>query len=162
MTLILVLGCLLVSSGIGGYFSTRFDLKYVTIILIPIMLLALYIPNFFIRVGVQYTLIQILSVLFIVSSGFLMGMFFPRGLNLAKQSGLQNKIPHLFAINAISSSFAVVLALYLGIKIGYQYTLLIAIAFYIIANLLLYKVTRKVREREQAKANSSSEMTNHP
>jgi len=162
MTLILVLGCLLVSSGIGGYFSTRFDLKYVTIILIPIMLLALYIPNFFVRVGVQYTLIQISSVLFIVSSGFLMGMFFPRGLNLAKQSGLQNKIPHLFAINAISSSFAVVLALYLGIKIGYQYTLLIAIAFYIIASLLLYKVTRKVREREQAKANSSSEMAKHP
>ena len=66
-----------------------------------------------------------------------MGMFFPKGLQSAKQAGLQDKIFHFYAINAAAGCFAVVFALYLGIKIGYVYTVVLGLAFYLSAGLIL-------------------------
>lgn len=136
-TLILVLGLLLLSSGVGGYFSERLDVSIVTFLLIPISLSAVYAPTFLFNVGIPFIWIKFVSIFLICAAGFFMGVYFPKGLAQAKAYGLQQKIPHLFAINSVGGSFAVIFALFLGIKIGYQMTVLFAIVFYILASAIL-------------------------
>ena len=71
-----------------------------------------------------------------------MGMFFPKGLQSAKEVGLQDKIFHFYAINAAAGCFAVVFALYLGIKIGYVYTIVLGLAFYVSAAFILVSLKK--------------------
>jgi len=134
---IFVLGTLLLFSGIGGYFSDRFNLKKTIMFLIPASLLALYIPDWLLSLGMPLLLIKISALILISITGFLMGLYFPKGLNFAKKNGLKDKIYYLFAINAIAACFATVFALYLGIKIGYIYTIIIALLFYLLASFVL-------------------------
>jgi hypothetical protein len=142
--LIFVLGCLLLGSGIGGLFSSQLNLFLAALLLIPVSIFAIYAPNMLIETGVDYTVIQIVSVLAIFVVGFLMGVFFPKGLSLCKQVGLQHKVPYLFAIDSVAGSFAVVLALFLGIRLGYQVVVLLALALYILSAMLIGRQTSRI------------------
>ena len=134
---IFVLGFLLLSSGVGGYFSKHLHLKHTIIFLIPLSLLAIFLPGQLFSWGVPHQLVKALGIVAILFTGFTMGVYFPKGLSLAKTHGLQREVYHLFAINAIAGSFAVVMALYLGVKIGYSMTLVIGLACYLTASLLI-------------------------
>ena len=67
----------------------------------------------------------------------LMGYYFPRGLIFASEWKIADKVPHIFAINSVAGSFAVVLALSLGVRIGYQATIIIAVLCYCLAGLFV-------------------------
>ncbi|MEE9525350.1 MAG: MFS transporter [Candidatus Woesearchaeota archaeon] len=134
---IFVLGFLLLSSGIGGYVSDKYKLKNIIIFLIPVSLITIYLPNWLYALSMPLFFIYVLSILFISFTGFLMGFYFPAGLNFAKKLGLKSSTYHFFAINAIAGTFAVIFALYLGIKIGYIYTIIIALIFYLLASIIL-------------------------
>jgi len=150
-SLVFVLGVLLLSSGIGGLFSEKLNTHKTTIMLIPICCIAVFAPGLLLKWAVPFYLIKIISILLVGITGFFMGFYFPKGLIVAKDHGLQHKIPYLFAINCIGGSFAVVLALWLGVKIGYMLTVIIAIILYILAGILLSKLQKT---DEQAKTAS--------
>jgi len=134
--LVLVLGLLLVASGLGGVIASRLPTWLATTLLVPTALLALFVPELLLWSGVPVFVGKLVGVLAILASGLLMGVFFPRGLVLADQWSLANRIPHLFALNSVAGSFAVVLALYCGVAVGYRVTILAAIFLYALAGLL--------------------------
>lgn len=136
-SMVLVLGFLLLSSGVGGLYSAAIKPWYATSILILLLVGAIYLPTLLIQTGISLIYSKILCILFICVCGFFMGTYFPKGLQVAKEANLKSKIPQFFAINSIAGSFAVVAALFLGIKIGYMATMGIAVFFYLFAGLLL-------------------------
>ncbi len=135
-SLILVLGVLLLSSAIGGLFCEQINLWLVTLLLVPTALAAVYLPQLLLYTDLPLILCKIVGTCLIFATGFLMGFYFPRGLRMADRWHMRSKIPHVFAINSVAGSFAVVLALFLGIKIGYQATIFAAIATYSVAGLV--------------------------
>ena len=67
--------------------------------------------------------------------GMNMGIYFPTGLLRARQWSLSERIPHLFAINAMAGSLATVVSLYLAIRVGYTWTLIGAFVLYVAATV---------------------------
>lgn len=132
MALVLVLGLLLISSGVGGALCDRVRAWQATAALFPVLLLGLY-GSAALPVGLQ----KLAGIVTIAAVGMLMGVFFPKGLRLAHAWGLSDKIPHLFALNSVAGSLAVVLALHTGIHHGYSLTLVVAMVAYLAATLLL-------------------------
>lgn len=143
-SLILVLGLLLLSSGVGGYYCYKLKSWFVTVLLVPISLGAIYIPELVLSSGMPSWIGKTLGVVLIGCTGFLMGFYFPRGLVLADQWNMKAKVPGLFALNSVAGSFAVILALYCGITVGYQNTLLAAIILYFVAGLLSNRAPIKI------------------
>jgi len=136
-TFLLVLAVLLISSGIGGFFIDRFKIGIVTIVLIPVSLITIAAPTFLLTLPIPFILVEIVSVILIAITGFFMGMYFPRGLQIAKDQKLTPYVPHFFAINSIAGSFAVVLALFLGVTVGYKVAIIVVILLYALAGLIL-------------------------
>ena len=157
MTLVFVLGFLLISSGIGGLFADRIRPVWGTIVLLPVSLVAVYLPSLLLAVDLPQLLGKLLGILLICTCGFLMGIFFPGGLIQAGRHRLKSKIPFLFAINSVAGSFAVVLALYSGIKIGYSITMVIAILAYCLATLILQLMGTQKRDDGSIRADTGSE-----
>jgi hypothetical protein len=135
-SLILVLGFLLASSGLGGVLGARLRTWQVTILLIPTALAAIHAPEVILSSGLPVLLGKVLGVAMICATGFLMGVYFPRGLVVASGWSLDHKVPYLFALNSVSGAFAVTLALWCGVHIGYQATILLAVLLYCGAGLL--------------------------
>lgn len=65
-----------------------------------------------------------------------MGVYFPSGLLRAYAWSLREKVPHLFAVNALAGSLATVVSLYLAIRVGYTWTLVAAICLYLAASVV--------------------------
>jgi hypothetical protein len=139
-TLVIVLGSLLVSSGIGGMAVKKVSAWIATLFLVPMSVVAVYAPSVLIAADLPLELIKVVSVIVIATVGFVMGIYLPFGLALAKNRGMGDKIPHFFAVNAIGSSFAVVIALLLGMKVGYEVTVGVAAVLYIVAAAAVQKV----------------------
>ncbi len=147
---VFALGFLVLFSGIGGYFSTKIPFKkisrYAVFLLIFFSLIAIYLPGWLFGLKISSLLIKSVGLVLISITGFLMGFYFPLGLNLAKKLGLKKKIYHFFAINATAGGFAATFSLYLGIKIGYVYTIFIGLIFYLFASLILILSSYKLYE----------------
>jgi len=136
-SMVFVLGGLLISSGIGGVFLSKLKLSTLTIILLPLVFLAVFLPDILVDTGLPFILIQIIGITLLLCTGLLMGAYFPKGLAAAKYCKTPKAVPTLFAINSVAGSFAVIFALFLGIKIGYQFTVYIACISYLLAGFLL-------------------------
>ncbi|MDP2741306.1 MAG: hypothetical protein Q8O66_01300, partial [bacterium] len=145
---VLVLGFLLFFAGTGGYLSEKIFFKKnimpVFLFLIPLSVAVIYLPDYFLGAGFPAWFSKIIGLILISSMGFFMGFYFPRGLVFAEKFNLKDKTYYFFAINAVSGCFAVVLALYLGIKIGYIYTIILALIFYLLADIILLFFNRYV------------------
>jgi len=135
-SLIFVFGMLLFSSGVGGLFCDKISLKKSTGLLIGSIFLAVYGPGLLIDSGVSFASVKLLGLLFICLTGILMGIYFPKGLNLAKRYGLKKRVPHLFAVNAFGGALALLLSLWMGIRWGYFLTTLFAILLYMAAGII--------------------------
>ncbi len=140
-TLILVLGLLLISSGVGGFFSGRLGLGACALLLVPVAAGALWAPRLMLATGASFALVKLVCVALVCAAGFLMGVFFPKGLLLAGRLGLRQRIPHFFAINSVAGSFAVIAAFALGVKVGYQATVALALLLYILSWRILSAAT---------------------
>ncbi|MDD4467206.1 MAG: hypothetical protein PHQ08_02050 [Candidatus Pacebacteria bacterium] len=147
LSFIFVLGFLLLFSGIGGYFSEKFNLKNIIIFLIPTSLIAAILPNSFYFFNIHSSFINFLSVSFVLATGFLMGFYFPKGLNFIKKIESKEKVYYFYAIDAVVSCFAVPLTLYLGIKIGYFSVIIIGILCYVLATIILSILELHVKEK---------------
>ncbi|NOZ85976.1 MAG: hypothetical protein GXP49_06890 [Deltaproteobacteria bacterium] len=141
MTLVLVLGLMLISSGLGGVFYSRIRPTLAASGLIPLALAAVYAPSAMLWLNLPFFLSKVAGVILVGASGFLMGVFFPRGLGLAGAWDMKSKIPYFFAINSVAGSFAVVLALYSGIRFGYSLTMLTALTIYAMSALMIERLS---------------------
>jgi hypothetical protein len=142
-SLVLVLAVLLVGSGIGGFFSTRIRPGWATLALGPVLLLALWIPTAVLSLGWWSS--QALASCGVLAVGFCMGVYFPNGLVMARRWSLRHRIPHLFALNSIAGSLAIVVSYYLAIRAGYSWTVALALLLY----LLAWMVYRRCVSRER-------------
>lgn len=124
------IGLMLISSGLGGRLWRRTPLAWLVLGVALAGLLAWWVPNALLLTGQPRWVVNVVSVGCVVGLGSLLGGFFPRGLERAAVLGLAERIPDLFAINSAAGSLAVVLALWLGVKIGYLSTLVLAVVCY--------------------------------
>jgi len=137
-----IISSLLVSSGIGSYFSDKvFAMKkgilYSTISIIVVIL------------SYQLTLDSILSVftarseiiktavtlVLIMPLGFFMGLPFPKGLTMVKKID-RKKVPWAFGINSFFSVISILLAALLAIISGFRTVFLLASVVYLAAGLV--------------------------
>ena len=132
-SLVLVLGVLLVGSAIGGLLSDRVRLWWATASLVPVLGICLRIPAWTLQLDCRVSGIAAVAMIFLV--GMNMGVYFPTGLLLASVGRCAGKIPHLFAINAMSGSLATVVSLCLAIRFGYTWTLISAFILYVAATI---------------------------
>ncbi len=141
-SLVLVLGVLLMGSGIGGLAAKHVPPLFATIVLFPVLLMALWVPAWVLPLGLGTVASNVVasSAVFIV--GINMGIYFPNGLMLARRWSLRGRIPHLFAVNSVAGSLATVWSFYLGIRIGYTWTVVIALSLYVIASVVYWRVAR--------------------
>ena len=143
-TLVAVLGLLLLSSGVGGLLSDRIPLWVSLVLLAPLALLGVWSPRWLLGMGVPVFLVKGLGIGIIAAVGALMGIYFPRGLALAKRAGLGDRVPDLFALNAASGALAVASALALAVRYGYLASFGLALALYAVAAVGLWGMDRQV------------------
>jgi hypothetical protein len=128
-----VLGVLLIGSAIGGLFAGRVPPWLATAALVPVLLACLRVPDWTLSLELAPLFATSAAVAMIFFVGLNMGVFFPTGLQLARQSALQHKIPHLFALNAVAGAMAGTLCLYGAIRFGYTWMLAAAFGLYCLA-----------------------------
>ncbi len=140
--LVLVLGVLLVGSGLGGLAAKYVTPGIATVTLFPVLLLALWTPEWVLSLGLSTMTSSIVASCAVLLVGLNMGNYFPNGLMLARRWSLRGRIPHLFAINSVAGSLATAWSFYLGIRIGYTWTVAIALLLYVVASVVYWSVAR--------------------
>ena len=140
--LTVIIFSMLISSGIGSFFSrkiVRHEVRRLTAVMIVIIaavvLLAVIVtPITEGGVGLPFALKVFISVLLIAPPGFAMGMPFPSGLARLEEIMPQN-VRWAWAINAAASVLGSAAAIFLAIYFGLQNTLIIGGLFYFAALL---------------------------
>lgn len=132
-SLAVVLGTILIGSGIGGLLSKCVRPVFAVVALVPSLFVGLKTPVWVIEHDWSPNTVVVLAVISVLIVGLNMGIFFPAGLTLARKRSLDKTIPHLFAVNAVSGAMATVIALFSGIRFGYTWTIVLAFALYLVA-----------------------------
>ncbi|MFQ5891395.1 MAG: hypothetical protein ACE5HW_01205 [Candidatus Methanofastidiosia archaeon] len=135
-----VLFSMLLSSGVGSFFSGRFRIRSLKKILLSICgLLLLYnlliseIFNLFLSAKISSK--YLISFITLFPLGFFMGMPFPMGLRLLKR----NSIPWAWALNACASVLASVGAVVIALSYGFKFVFLLASISYLFALVFYFK-----------------------
>ncbi|MCM8774662.1 MAG: hypothetical protein NC820_08065, partial [Candidatus Omnitrophica bacterium] len=136
-SLAIVLAILLLSTGIGSYFSKVFFNKgwfnFRRISISAVILLLSYYPiisfcNHYL-ISINITLKIVIVLLIIFPLGFILGMFFPSGLD-ALQKRNSDLIPYVYAINSSTSVIGSTLSIFLSYYLGFKFLLILAIVLY--------------------------------
>lgn len=144
---IVILGGLLLFSGIGSFVSRNFS-KRLLVILISIIPLLIIFQAFFIDdVFLAFAKYSFKAKLFIASGlifplAFLMGIPFPHAMEQVKQDVSDEYATLMFGVNGILSTVAVSLSLLLNVTYGMSTTLMIGFATYVAA-ILLFMIIKK-------------------
>ena len=148
--LTVIIFSMLVSSGLGSYYSRRFlrgDDRRLAAALVAIFLLVVALalaasPVTTSGVGLPLPLKVLITALMIFPAGFVMGMPFPTGLyRLEKWS--KPAVRWAWSLNAASSVLGSAAAVFLAIYAGLQNTLLIGGGLYILALVSLLATLRE-------------------
>lgn len=145
----IILFSLLISAGLGSFFSGKFINKigesafsnYLFIVLLLVILIFLTLIDLLIKrtIGFNIVLKGIISFLMISSLGFLLGMPFPTGLFIINK--ISNKIiPWSWGINSYMTIIGSVLAVILAISFGFKFTFICAFIFYLISFFSLKRI----------------------
>jgi hypothetical protein len=150
--LTVIIFSMLISSGLGSFFSKRFvrgSMNRLTAVLVCISAAILLLSLVVTRVteggvGLPFPVKVLVSVLLIAPPGFAMGMPFPSGLTRLENIMPQN-IRWAWAINAAASVLGSAGAIVLAIYFGLQNTLIIGGVFYLgaLASALLSPLGKK-------------------
>ncbi len=143
VSLAVVLGTLLIGSAAGGLLAGRVPPWLATIALVPVLAVAFQIPHWSLAWDLGDGGVSLVSAISILVVGANMGVYFPSGLLQAYACSLREKVPHLFAVNALAGSLATVVSLYLAIRVGYTWTLVAAVCLYLAASLVFHGVLRR-------------------
>jgi len=134
-----VLFAILLFSGLGSMISARLSLPRTLVVLIgAIVLYPLVLPLVFrLLLGQSLGLRLLISVLSLAPLGFLMGVPFPRGIEII--GGLApDLIPWAWGINGCTSVLASILSAMLAISFGFSRVLVGASVAYLVALGVIY------------------------
>ena len=151
ITLLTVVSTMLVSSGIGSYFSGKLfanNKKRLYLIFGIIVLLVLIIgilnPFFyetFVRMDLVWRIIT--SVLIIIPLGFFMGMPFPIGISLILP-GEKRFVAFAWGVNGFFSVIGTIIAIITAMIYGFMFVFILGAVIYIIAMILIQSRFRKI------------------
>jgi hypothetical protein len=140
-SLVVVLGTMLIASGIGGFFASGISRVRVLGALFAVVILAgafgwigpllqwLMVLPFFLRVVAAMVLISPLA--------FFMGMPFPYAMQLAKEALSDRHAGLMFAVNGALAAVATPVSIIVSMNHGFRFTLLIGAGIYGVCLLLL-------------------------
>ena len=141
-SLIFILGGLLFSSGLGGYFSRNYSNKKILLSFFGIILVSFYHifagRQLLSLTGGPLWLKNLFLTVSIFPLGFLMGIPFPFGLEKVKHLFTELHVPAYIAINSLASAFGIILGLFLSVSLGFTITSLLGISCYIFALILVF------------------------
>lgn len=141
-TFMSILFVLLASSGLGSYYSARFKNKTPFIVISVLILAEMFLfPSLLnYMTGLNTAFRIVVTLLLLTPLGFFMGMPFVKGTKLSGEL-----VDWGFAVNGAASVLGSVLVLIPVFNYGYKIGLLLGLAFYLLAMLLLQKtfVARK-------------------
>lgn len=138
------LSILLFTSGLGSYYSGKFQnsnkiRRALPLIIAAILILYAFIlsPIFSATIGVAFPFKIMIAIVLLGVLGFFLGMPFPLGINYLSEKNTDD-IPWAWALNGYFSVISTVLATIISVEAGYLLLLLIAAfiyAFVSIANV---------------------------
>lgn len=144
---IVILGGLLLFSGLGSFFSRNFSKKLLVgcIGIIPLIILfqTFFIDDMFLMFA-KYSFNAKLGIAsgLIFPLAFLMGMPFPHAMEQVKRDVSDEYATLMFGVNCILSTVAVSMSILLNVTYGMSTTLMIGFATYVAA-ILLFVVIKK-------------------
>ncbi len=146
-SLIFVLAGLLLSSGLGSYFSRSYSTKKAAWAFAGIVIFAAYHiflgRNLLHRLGSSLLVENILISLTVVPLGFCMGIPFPFGIERVKRVFTEKQVPIFVAINSLASAFGITFGLYLSIALGFIGAAVVGVGSYAFALILFAVYTRR-------------------
>lgn len=151
-----ILFTLLVSAGIGSNLSERLSRSWrrLAILAIPAfgviaLLLVVAFPHLRdLTLGMGQLARILLVVAFLIPIGIPLGMPFPLGIQVLK-SRAPNLIPWAWGVNGFMTVVGSLMSVILSMKFGFDLTLVVAVAIYIIAMSSFLILTRTGNERVQ-------------
>jgi len=146
-SLAVVLSSLLLSSGLGSFFTRRVAPERAAqvasriglglIFLLPIYIL--FLPELHGQfMGLEQRLKIIISMCGLFPIGLTIGTFFPLGIKLAVVHQAETAIPWYWAVNGATSVFASVFAIAVGLQFGIRAELIGGWLVYLIATSILF------------------------
>jgi hypothetical protein len=149
-TFAIVLGVLLLFTGVGSYISARYKtnakmaLRNVIVILSMLLLIASFFLPALLRQAIQLPMTAriLLSIVLIMPIGILLGMPFPTGIRLIGDI-VPQLIPWAWGVNGFFTVTGSVVALMLSMMVGFQATLCSAIAIYLISMAAIMSASKK-------------------
>ena len=138
LALIVVIGALLVGSGLGSLFSYRFRLEDLSgrvmlfaggVACALVASLIVYPPLIQWALPLELPVRTLITIIALLPLGFLMGVPFPSGLRVAYQVD-QRAIAAFWGANAVTSVLGASLAMALAVSIGFSAVLLLGAALY--------------------------------
>ncbi len=146
----IVLFSVLFFSGLGSYFSGKFDIFRKVIFILPIFIAGYF---FFIPYLFQFLLAKALFIRMIISLfilmplSFMMGIPFPLGIRILNKTN-PRLIPWVWGINGFASVISAILALMIACTFGYTPVLILAGFVYLVAlGLLISFLTAESKEQ---------------
>ncbi len=151
-TLVIVLGTMLLSSGIGGYYSSGISKKKALLSLLAVVVLSVLVFSIYgaILNGLMFLPfpIRVLAAVIVIAPlGFFMGVPFPYAMSLAKRELTERHAGLMFGINGALGAMASPLTLILSLTKGFNFTIMIGGLAYLVC-LLLLALTKNTREEK--------------
>ncbi len=156
VSLVVVLGTMLISSGIGGYFSGRMNRKAVLgslLIVVALTLVSYLVYSHFLGalMPLPFAIRVLCAVVMVAVIGFFMGVPFPYGMRLTKQKLSNRHACLFFGINGALGALATPLSILLSSLHGFDFTFMVGGAVYMLCLLLLLATGRTVEENHQGR-----------
>lgn len=143
-----VLAILLISSGMGSYFSSRMPVNRKTLVRIAFLILSLIVGYAllllpFLTISISWLLpLKIINVaIFLAIPGFFMGMMFPLGLRSLSGSN-ETQIPWACGVDSCLSVTATALATLIALESGFMVVMGIAALAYGVTMLAAFHIEK--------------------
>jgi len=145
-TLTVLLTSLLFGTGLGSLSSSMIKKRLALVLAIAsvlvsatIMIYSIFLSNIFAATTVDP---KLSAAAFLFPLGFLAGYPFPLSIRLMKQQKLEKYIGWMWGVNGIASVTGSVLAMIIGIKVGFTYALLSGALLYAVVAALSLSLRR--------------------
>lgn len=146
IALAILLSSLLIGMGIGSYYGKKIyannpymRLKYIVYIITILNFISIFIyPKIFNNMLEYNQTIRAFTVFIsLIPLGFFLGIPFPTGIEILAKKKMDNLVPWMYGINGIMSIIGSILTVVLSMLIGFTFTNLIGVFFYM--SLLIIK-----------------------
>ena len=144
-SLVLILGTLLFSAGIGSFFSKKLQphlVPYFFVLFCMIAATSLFYPSVIHHfLGKSLSVRAAISILLVSPLGFLMGVPFPMGIEIVSRKN-PSMVPWMWGINGGTTVLGSIMAIMIAIACNFTTVLLLAGAGYLVAFAVLYRIRK--------------------